>query len=135
MKLLVRISASRAGRSARRGRWWTMSKAKHRYEIEGRGWLIASRAAALLGTNAAGIRKLMGDGTLEWRQARTNSSVLVVDERQVFDLRTERPSWTKEGAFKPVQRVRPRKDPPPSGKGYCVFERKRIPTGETGPHT
>src|SRR3546814_18187178 len=82
MKLLVRISASRAGRSARRGRWWTMSKAKHRYEIEGRGWLIASRAAALLGTNAAGIRKLMGDGTLEWRQARTNSSVLVVDERQ-----------------------------------------------------
>src|SRR3546814_8693485 len=52
------------------GRWWTMSKAKHRYEIEGRGWLIASRAAALLGTNAAGIRKLMGDGTLEWRQAR-----------------------------------------------------------------
>lgn len=110
-----------------------MSKAKHRYEIEGRGWLIASRAAALLGTNAAGIRKLMGDGTLEWRQARTNSSVLVVDERQVFDLRHERQRWKKEGAFKPEPRVRQRKAPPPSGKGYGVFERTWNPTGVQRP--
>src|SRR3546814_20121197 len=100
MKLLVRISASRAGRSARRGRWWTMSKAKHRYEIEGRGWLIASRAAALLGPNAAGIRQLMGDGTLEWRPARTNYSVSVVDERQGVDLRHASHRLNKEGSSK-----------------------------------
>jgi len=64
---------------------------KRRYEIDGRGWLIVSRAAELLGTNAQGVRKLMGDGTLEWRQSRANSQILVVDEQAVLALRRERP--------------------------------------------
>lgn len=54
---------------------------KDRYEIEGRTWLPISRAAKLLGTNAHGVRKLMGEGTLDWRQTRANSRTFVVEEQ------------------------------------------------------
>ena len=64
---------------------------KDHYEIEGRRWLSISRAAKLLGTNAQGIRKLMGDGTLDWIQTRASSTKLVVDERAVLELRAARP--------------------------------------------
>lgn len=63
---------------------------KSRYELEGRTWLPVSRAAKLLRTNAQGIRKLMGNGTLDWRQSRANSRVLVVDEQAVMKLWREK---------------------------------------------
>jgi len=39
---------------------------KPSYAREGRRWLPISRAAELLSTNAAGIKKLMASGELEW---------------------------------------------------------------------
>jgi hypothetical protein len=65
---------------------------KDRYEIEGRTWLPIARAAKLLGTNAQGIRRLMSEGTIEWRQTRANSRTFVVDEARVTALRLERPA-------------------------------------------
>lgn len=65
---------------------------KDHYELEGRVWLPISRAAKLLGTNAQGVRKLMADGTLEWRQTRANSRTLVVDQQGVLTLRKARPT-------------------------------------------
>jgi hypothetical protein len=65
---------------------------KDRYDIEGRAWLPISHAAKLLGTNAQGIRKLMGEGTLDWRQTRANSRTLVVDEHGVLALKASRPT-------------------------------------------
>ena len=64
---------------------------KQHYEIEGRRWLSIARAAKLLGTNAQGVRKLMGSGALDWCQSRANSTRLVVDEAGVMQLRVERP--------------------------------------------
>jgi hypothetical protein len=64
---------------------------KERYEIEGRQWVPISRAAELLATNAQGVRKLMAQGTLDWRQTRANSRTLVVDEQAVMALRKELP--------------------------------------------
>jgi hypothetical protein len=64
---------------------------KLRYEIDGRYWIAISRAAKLLGTNAQGVRKLMGEGTLEWRQTRANSRTFVVDEAGVMTLKKNRP--------------------------------------------
>ncbi|HYI46876.1 MAG TPA: hypothetical protein VEX35_00270 [Allosphingosinicella sp.] len=64
---------------------------KRRYVIDGRGWLIVSRAAELLGTNAQSVRKLMGEGALEWRQTRANSRTFVVDEAGVVALKKNRP--------------------------------------------
>jgi hypothetical protein len=61
---------------------------KLRYTIDGRQWLPVSRAAVLLGTNALGIRKLMAEGLLEWRQTRVNSLTFVVREDQVLALRS-----------------------------------------------
>ena len=66
-----------------------MSLTKKRYEIDGEIWLPISRAATLLGTNASGIRKLMAEGALDWRQPRMNSRNFVVREDQVFSLRIQ----------------------------------------------
>lgn len=65
---------------------------KDRYELDGRLWLSITRAASLLGTNAQGVRKLMGDGSLDWRQSRANSRTLVVEEKGVMALRASRPA-------------------------------------------
>ena len=62
------------------------------YNIEGRTWLPISRAARLLGTNALAVRKLMGEGALEWRQTRANSKTLVVDQAGVLALRKQAPA-------------------------------------------
>ena len=58
--------------------------------IDGRRWISISRAAKLLGTNAQGVRKMMGDGRLDWHQPRANAR-LVVDEAMVNQLRLQRP--------------------------------------------
>jgi hypothetical protein len=44
----------------------------------------------LLGTNAVGVRKLMAEGKLEWRQTRANSRTFVVRENQVLLLRNQK---------------------------------------------
>lgn len=62
-----------------------------RYELDGRTWLPISVAARRLRTNALGVRKLMDDGTLEWRQTRVNSHILVVAEQAVLALLLARP--------------------------------------------
>ena len=63
---------------------------KLRYAIEGTSWLPIARAAVLLGTNALGVRKLMAEGALEWRQTRANSRTFVVREDQVLSIRNRR---------------------------------------------
>ena len=59
---------------------------KTTYEIDGKSWIKISDAARLLKTNAIGIRKLMGDGRLEWHQSRANSRTLVVDRNAVIAM-------------------------------------------------
>lgn len=76
------------------------------YDIEGRKWLPISRAAKLLGTNAQGVRKLMSEGALDWRQSRTNSMTLVVEEKGVLALRLQRPQKLRRS---PDPLARPRK--------------------------
>jgi hypothetical protein len=88
---------------------------KDRYEIGGRCWLSIARAAKLLGTNAQGVRKLMGEGALEWRQTRANSSRLVVDEQAVMALRKERPPVRLRRSPDPL--ARPERDPFPPPRG------------------
>ncbi len=68
---------------------------KLRYAIEGASWLPISRAAVLLGTNALGVRKLMAEGALEWRQTRANSRTFVVREEQVLSLRNQKISLAR----------------------------------------
>ena len=93
---------------------------KDHYEIDGRRWLSISRAAKLLGTNAQGIRKLMGEGALEWRQTRANSRTFVVDERAVLELRMTRPRAIKRS---PDPLATRRKEPlgKSSGGGGGIF--------------
>ena len=57
-----------------------------RYDIDGKRWMKVSDAARLLKTNAVGIRTMMGDGRLDWRQTRVNSRTFVVDERAVLAM-------------------------------------------------
>lgn len=61
------------------------------YVIEGRRWLPIARAAKLLRTNAQAIRRLMGEGRLDWRQTRANSTKFAVAEDEVMKLRAELP--------------------------------------------
>ncbi len=69
---------------------------KPSYVIDGRSWMPLSRAAALLGTNTAGVKRLMGSGDLDWCQLRAGSSTFVVDEAAVFALRLARGTAAKQ---------------------------------------
>jgi hypothetical protein len=64
---------------------------KPRYELDGKAWLPITRAATLLKTNALGIRKLMSEGALDWRQTRANSRTFIVAEEDVLQLRKKLP--------------------------------------------
>jgi len=79
---------------------------KLRYEIEGQSWLPIARAAKLLGTNAQGVRKLMGEGALEWRQTRANSRTFVVNEAGVMALKKNRPPVKLKRSPDPLARPR-----------------------------
>jgi hypothetical protein len=68
-------------------------------------WLSISRAAKLLGTNAQGVRKLMGQRAVDWRQTRANSRTLVVDETRVMELRRERPALKLLRSPDPLARI------------------------------
>jgi hypothetical protein len=87
------------------------------YEIDGNRWLPISRAAKLLGTNALGVRKLMSEGKLDWRQSRANSMTLVVEEKGVLALRLERPPKLRPSPD-PLARVR---KPEPIRSGGGIF--------------
>lgn len=102
---------------------------KDRYELDGRTWLSIARAAKLLGTNAQGVRKLIGEGKLEWRQTRANSSRLMVEEQAIMKLRRERPLIRLKRSPDPL--ARPERDPfPPSSgpvaRGGGMFDAHRI---------
>ena len=88
---------------------------KDRYELDGRTWLSIARTAKRLGTNAQGVRKLMGDGTLEWRQSRANSTRLVVAAQAVMALRKQRPAARIKRSPDPL--ARPERDPFPPSRG------------------
>jgi hypothetical protein len=90
---------------------------KDRYELEGRTWIPISRAAKLLGTNAQGVRKLMGDGTLDWRQSRANSRTFLVEERGVMTLRAKRASPKLRRSPDPLERKPKVEAPRRSGGG------------------
>jgi hypothetical protein len=62
-----------------------------RSEIEGKRWMKVADAARLLKTNAVGIRAMMGDGRLDWRQTRANSRTFVVDELAVLAMLKAKP--------------------------------------------
>ena len=98
---------------------------KDRYEMEGRTWLPISRAAKLLGTNAQGIRKLMADSTLEWRQSRANSRTLVVDELAVMALRRDRPTPKLKRSPDPLTRP-PKPETPAMESGTMNSLRTRL---------
>ena len=52
-------------------------------EIDGKVYCKVSAAAKLLGTTPGKIRQLMGNGTLDWAQARVNGPVVVSRESLV----------------------------------------------------
>jgi hypothetical protein len=59
------------------------------YTVDGRSWMPIGRAAKLIGTNTATVKRMMGDGRLEWRQ-NPNGLALLVEETGVLALRRER---------------------------------------------
>ncbi|WP_395612111.1 hypothetical protein [Allosphingosinicella sp.] len=85
------------------------------YEIDGRRWIPISRAAKLLGTSTEGVRRMMGDGTLDWRQPRVNARRFVVDEEMVNQLRLKRPRPRALRSPDPLARPRRTESKPPSG--------------------
>ena len=83
---------------------------KNRYHIDGKFWLRMSHAAHLLGTTTPVLKRMMGDGALDWRQSRANSKIFVVDEEAILALRAERQQWLKEGAARAEPERKPSGD-------------------------
>lgn len=67
------------------------------YLVEGRRWMPEARARKLLATNAVTMKRLMGDGSLEWLQNPRGLALLVL-EGDVLRLREERGVAAKEVA-------------------------------------
>jgi hypothetical protein len=65
------------------------------YLVEGRRWMPEARARQLIGTSPAGMKRLMGDGSLEWIQNPRGLALLVL-EADVLRLREERGIAMKE---------------------------------------
>lgn len=59
-------------------------------EIDGRTYCKVSVAARFLGTTPGKIRQLMGDGTLEWAQARVNGPIVVSRDSLVRYMKTRK---------------------------------------------
>lgn len=59
------------------------------YSFDGKRWMPIGRAAKLIGTNTATVKRMMGDGRLEWSQ-NPNGLALLVEETGVLALRQER---------------------------------------------
>ena len=95
--------------------------AKDRYELEGRIWIPISRAAKLLGTNAQGVRKLMSDGTLDWRQSRANSRTFLVEERGVMTCRAQEGAPKLKRSPDPLAR-KPKPEAPNRPGGGIFYE-------------
>lgn len=66
------------------------------YLIDGRRWIPLGRAATLLATNTATVKRLMADGSLEWTQRAAGSTTLLVEEAGLLRLRTARGAAGKE---------------------------------------
>lgn len=60
------------------------------YVFEGRRWLPLARAATLLATNTASIKRAISEQELDWRQLKPNSSTLLVAEDDVRRLGEKR---------------------------------------------
>lgn len=107
---------------------------KTRYEIDGRSWVRISRAAELLGTNAQGVRKLMTEGLLDWRQLRANSSTLLVDLTTVLNQRSERATVKSLLSPDPLKRLPKKEARRPSGGMFTDHHlRLTLPRGEDEP--
>lgn len=59
------------------------------YTFDGKRWMPIGRAAKLIGTNTATVKRMMGDGRLEWSQ-NPRGLTLLVEETGVLALRRER---------------------------------------------
>ncbi len=59
------------------------------YPFDGKRWMPIGRAAKLIGTNTATVKRMMGDGRLEWSQ-NPRGLTLLVEESGVLALRRER---------------------------------------------
>lgn len=104
---------------------------KDRYEIEGQYWLPISRAAQLLGTNAQGVRKLVADGSLDWRQTRANSCTFVVAERAITALRLQSGPRLKRSAD-PLSSPRRKEPVRRSGGSACEAHHLRLTLPSSG---
>lgn len=111
--------------------------------IDGKRWLRVAHAAKLLRATSARVREWMGDGTLEWRQLKTNSTNFVVAERDVAALAlalvTAKQEAARDAPAKKVRSVVRRRGPasymykPPSPddpvpRGPGVFDRTWDPS-------
>lgn len=67
------------------------------YLVEGRRWMPEARARQLIGTSAAGLKRLMGQGALEWIQNPRGLALLVLED-DVLRLRSERRVAAKQVA-------------------------------------
>lgn len=67
------------------------------YLVEGRRWLPQARARALLAASAATVKRMMGDGSLEWIKSPRGLALLVL-EADVLRLRQERGAAASEAA-------------------------------------
>lgn len=99
---------------------------KSSYEREGRRWLPISRAAELLATNAARIKKLMASGELEWIPLRSGSKTFLVDQAKIFALRQEWHVARKETARRAQAATRSAKE---RGASLNSFSRP-VPLGD-----
>lgn len=106
---------------------------KDRYVLDGEGWLRIGLAARLAGTNGAGIRARMADGSMGWRQLCPGSPTMLVREADVQALRIARAQFRREGAFKPPPRPRAPKPAPPRARGPGLWDRTWDPA--PGPRT
>lgn len=65
------------------------------YRFDGKRWMPIGRAAKLIGTNTATVKRMMGDGRLEWSQ-NPNGLALLVEESGVLALRQQRDTGLAE---------------------------------------
>lgn len=75
------------------------------YLVDGRRWMPEARARQLIGTSAAGLKRLMGDGSLEWIQNPRGLALLVLED-DVLRLRTERGTAAKQVAARSAAAVK-----------------------------
>ena len=97
-----------------------------RYSIDGEPWVSVSSAAKLLGKTAANVRKLIEAGELRSRPLRDGSATILVDLKQVADLRVAKEQWRREHAKARKAPVKPLPVADPMDRGTMSRFRSRL---------